>query len=234
MARRPILEVRISADLARKLRPLQDRRLTQNIEGRSLPRMRQALRDFLREVVDRAKSDRAINSRTGNIWKHLYAGISAPSVSSFGNLYGMISAEPWAAIHETGGRITPKTAEVLTIPMPAALYPDGRPKRRGPKSWKSLGTFSYQSKRTGQGYLAYKQKTTGKLVLLYVYVDAVTIRARLGLRRRARDIYRALVIEWGNILAEEMAKTDLMKTPAVGRSAFTRKVSVPRSFTPSR
>lgn len=91
----------------------------------------------------------------------------------------------------TKNPILPKTARSLAIPILDGLYPDGTPKRLGPESWRSLGTFVYKSRKTGHSYIAYKP-TGGKLKIVYLLVDHVK-----GLKemRRIRNMYDAKLPE---------------------------------------
>jgi hypothetical protein len=94
------------------------------------------------------------------------------------NIQGRLgSALPYAKIHETGGTITAKKSKYLTIPLPAALGPNGVPKKKSAKDWDS--TFVAKSKK---GNLIIFHKEGGRTVPLYVLKTSVKIPARLGLR----------------------------------------------------
>jgi hypothetical protein len=202
-------------------------------ERRIVPAMKQAMLNFMEDVVTDTLNTTQLTHKTGSLAKSLYQGIKVRG-TSLSNLEGIYRGEHYARIHEYGGTIRPTNAEVLTLPLPAALRPDGTPKLKGPRSWKRFGTFSYTSKKNGQGYLAYKNKS-GKLVLLYIYVDLVRIKPKLGLRKMHTASLGGLLNVWGEIIVNEMVNLDLMAIvdnpdrPAVYRNG---KTAIVKKFRP--
>lgn len=219
MARVRVLGAQIP-DAARKaFKPLAHGSLSE-IEKRMLPQMRLTFAAHMKLVVERCMTDTQVRDNKGAIRKQLINGIKI-----YGTKLDTLRTEVFGAeyIHaqEYGAVIRPKAAKVLTIPMPAALRPDGTPKFSGPRAWKRYKTFSYTSRRTKQGYLAYKN-SAGKLVLLYVYVDKVRLMPRLGLRRTFNSMFGLLLAEWGAIMAKEMANFDLYDVYRKGMSGQFR------------
>lgn len=80
-----------------------------------------------------------------------------------------------AVVHETGATITPKKAQFLTIPLPAALSGSGVPLRNSAREWSN--TFVQRSKR---GNLLIFQKRGTGIIPLYVLKKSVTIPPRLA------------------------------------------------------
>jgi hypothetical protein len=155
--------------------------------------------------------------------------------SSLSSLQGEYRGIYYSWLHEFGGTVTPTTAKVLTLPLPAALRSDGTPKLKSPRSWKRFGTFSYTSKKTGQSYLVYKG-SDGKLVFLYVYIKYATFFPRLGLRDTHRENLSQLIDVWSGIFINEMGNLDLMRVIDSGGKEFEvydkQLTSVIRKFKP--
>lgn len=102
------------------------------------------------------------------------------------NIRGSIGGAGYLAIHETGGTITAKKAQYLTIPLPAALKSNGTPRRARARDWPN--TFILKSKK---GNLLIVQKQGKSILPLYLLRKSVKIPARLGMRRRLqRDTKR--------------------------------------------
>lgn len=177
-------------------------------EKRLVPQMRLALENYMIDVVTDVLSSGRTQSRTGTLAKSLLDGIKVTG-SKLNTIVGVYRGTDYAVTQEYGGKITPKRAKVLTLPLPDALRPDGTPKLKSPRSWKRFGTFSYTSKKTGQGYLVYR-KPDGSLKFLYVYVDVVNVKPTLGLRKTHNDKIYDLIDSWLEIIAYEMANVDLM------------------------
>lgn len=81
-----------------------------------------------------------------------------------------------AVVHEQGATIRPKSAQYLTIPLPAALNPNGTPKRRSARDWQN--TFVQRSKKGN--LLIFQKGRGGNLVPLYVLKKQVRIPKRLA------------------------------------------------------
>ena len=201
MGRVRILGAQIPPQARQAFRPLVEGNLTE-IEKRLIPQMRAAFQDHMKRVVDDCMAITPIKDNKGAIRRQLIHGIKVYG-TKLDTLRTEVFAPEYVHAHEYGATIRPKAARVLALPMPAALRPDGSPKFSGPRAWKRYKTFSYQSKRTRRGYLAYKN-AAGKLVLLYVYVDIVRLMPRLGLRKSYNRLFGALLAEWGEIMVREM------------------------------
>lgn len=202
-----IFEFTVPAGARAAYAPLVKNRLL-DMEKRIAPQMRIALENYMQDVVTETLATTELGSRSGELAKSLYDGIRTYG-TKFSNIRGLYKGIGYARAHEEGAVIRPKQAEVLTLPLPAALRADGTPKLAGPRNWKRFGTFSYTSKKTGQGYLAYR-KGDGTLVLLYVYVDMVTLKPKLGLRKTHNANIDQLMGAWLQIFAYETYNIDLM------------------------
>lgn len=178
-------------------------------EKRVVPPMRDAMLSFMRGVI----ADVAENVGGAGERSRLIASLLKSSRAvgtSLSTLEGRYSGVYYAWLHEYGGQVTPRQAKVLTLPLPAALRPDGTPKLKSPRSWKRFGTFTYTSRSTGQSYLAYRG-AGGKLVLLYVFIKYATFFPRLGLREKHRENLPDLMAAWASIFAHELTNLDLME-----------------------
>ncbi len=118
---------------------------------------------------------KSVSRRTG-------AGVAAIRNSVFiegtqwNTLKGGFRLDGHMAVHEVGATINAK-GKLLTIPLPAALGPNGVPLKKSARDWDR--TFVARSKR---GNLLIFQKRGREIVPLYVLKEHVTIPARLGMR----------------------------------------------------
>jgi hypothetical protein len=178
------------------------------IERRMVPQMRAAFHDHMKIVVADCMAVTRVRDSKGAIRRQLINGIKI-----YGTRIDTLRTEVFGAeyIHaqEYGATIRPKSAKALTLPLPAALRPDGSPKFKTARAWKRYGTFTWRDKRTKRGYLAYKN-AAGKLVLLYVFVNVVHLMPKLGLRKSYDRLLGLLLSEWGAIMVKEMSEFDLM------------------------
>lgn len=184
-------------------------RLAVGAENRMAAKMREQLRDILRQVVLDARTDGSLPYRTGRSFRTMLGGARAFG-TRFSNIRGHIIGPGYIKLMEEGGTIYPTQASALSIPLEAALRPDGTPKLPGPRSWQNiLKTFIYKSKNTGRLYIAYKG-ANGRLTLLYLLVDEAEFQSRRFLRKawqqRTDDLMRA----FGSILLEEFDRVDLL------------------------
>lgn len=171
--------------------------------------MREVLVDAMREAVDETKAKTTLKSRTGNLFKFMRSGMRAKGSGSPVTISVTFLFRPWMAIHETGGTITPKKSKYLTLPMPAALRADGRPKRRSASGWKDYGTFVYTSRKTGKKFLVYKSKSTGDLVFLYYLAPRVDMPKRLDLLGAILEKEEQVVYLWGQAVLDVFGDVDL-------------------------
>lgn len=103
-----------------------------------------------------------------------------------------------AAVHETGATIRAKNARYLTIPLPAALNPNGTPKRPNARSWPN--TFVQQSRKGN--LLIFQKQANGQIVPLYVLKKSVKIPKRLAFR----EAFEAGQDFLADILAQEILR----------------------------
>ena len=120
-------------------------------------------------------SGRILKVRTGD----LHDSIGSIVKDTGNQLEGIIGSGarqgnrlPYADIHETGGTITPKNVQWLTIPLRAALTPSGMPRGRA-RDFEN--TFFAYSKA---GNLILFQRKGKKAVALFLLKKSVTIPAR--------------------------------------------------------
>ena len=178
-------------------------------EGRMASRMRDAIRNALMAVI--MESDWP--TRTGRSQRIALGGVRAFG-TRFTDLRGHILAPMHIQRLEEGGVIVPTRAGALAIPFGQALRPDGTAKLPGPRAWANIKkTFIYKSKRTGKGYIAYKEGKT--LICLYVLVDMVEIDAQWFMRTEWQRVKQFLAARFGDIMLDEIAQIDLGKLARV-------------------
>lgn len=211
-----------TADLSDVLPPiygplLRAKGISGRAETRVTRRVREELRSVLTATVQLAFADGS-PIRTGRARRTMLNGVRAFG-QNFRNLRGYIIGPEYIAAHEEGATITPKNAKALAIPLEPALRPDGSPKLPGPRSWSnSLKTFIYKSKRTGNAYIAYKN-SSGRLTLLYVLVDSVTLKKHSGFLSKAWETQKPDLIEAiGLALLFEFGQVDLLALARVTTS----------------
>ena len=182
--------------------------LTKAAETRIARNVRAALQDILVDVVeDSFRGADSYSKRTRNAYNIMrFGGVRTFGTSLF-DLRGHIIGPSYIRANEEGATITPTNASALTIPLQAALKPDGTPKLPGPRSWKNIRkTFLWKSKKTGRMYIVYKNNDRS-FVFLYVLVEEVELRRRGVINRawQARSpevadaLGRALLLEFSNV-----------------------------------
>lgn len=196
-----ILDVKVPIEFYKALNPV--REITNSwVEDNVTEEMVIALREFLDDVIKQTLADTELNIRSGRLHGAVLDSLEVFGSGVVNNIGAHLVVPYWVAAHEYGAEIHPREAKVLCVPLPPALRADGSPKRRYPALWKPMGTFTYKSAKTGKSYLAYKDGQT--LVVLYVYVDVVTLPARLGLRAHYLDMLPILMAMWESILATNL------------------------------
>lgn len=150
----------------------------------------QAMKAYLSRVtmalIRRHSSPWSWSSRGGpNLMKRAGAGMKALS-SPFtrrraGTIEGVIAIPHTMAQQEFGGVIRAKNTRYLSIPLPAALNPDGTPRKRSARGWRN--TFVVKGKR---GTLVICTRRGKRTIPLYVLKPSVRIAPRLGLRKMMR------------------------------------------------
>jgi len=162
------------------------------------------------QVVDETIRATRLKDEKGEVYKQLMRGIKVTGRASLKSLVGRIDVNPWIRPHEFGAEIEPKNAQWLTIPFGYGVHPDGRPKFRSANAWRRYGSFIYTDRSTDKKYVAYRG-ANGDLRILYVLVDHVTIKPRLGLLRRADALLPQLMSVWGEIYLQEYMRLDPIK-----------------------
>jgi hypothetical protein len=177
--------------------------------GRINTRVRTELRNVLHQMLIRAYADGSAPSRSGKSKRIMLNGIRTFGSRSSG-IRGHIIGPDYIAAHNEGATITPKKAKALAIPIGAALRPDGTPKLNGPRSWQNIvKTFIFKSRKTGQGYIAYRNGAGG-VTLLYVLVDQAVLRQHSGFLDRAWNLNKFSVMqEFGEAVQFEFAQVNL-------------------------
>lgn len=117
----------------------------------------------------------SLSRRTGQLIASIQSSIRVTGDLST-EIEGRIGGSSIAAVHERGAVIRPRRAQFLTVPLPAALNPDGTPKKPSARDWEK--TFVIESKK---GNLLIVQRDGHNLIPLYVLKKEVRIPPRLGL-----------------------------------------------------
>lgn len=120
--------------------------------------------------------ERPLRRRSGGMYRALLSSYEVRHGASIESVVGEIGLPQKYIVHETGAVITPKKAKYLTIPLPAALRPNGTPIKQSARDWDN--TFVGKSKK---GNLLIFRKTTSGIVPLYALRKQVKIPPRLGL-----------------------------------------------------
>ena len=173
-----LLDVTAGATASRALSGVVQTPVLRRVQTVIAKELREALRVALNESMDNAYRDGLFPSRTGNGYR-LIRGRAQAFGTNIWNLRGHITAPSYLVAQDRGATITPKQGRYLTIPVFEALRADGTPKLRSARSWKMLGSFVYRSKKTGQLYIA-RKTTEGKVSVLYILVEEVTLRKHKG------------------------------------------------------
>lgn len=119
-----------------------------------------------------------LSRRSGGLQRRLRT--SATVSGSIGSeLRGIFRGSEIMAVHEFGATIRARHARYLTVPLPAALNPDGTPRRQRARDWDN--TFVAKSRA---GNLIIFQRRSGEETPtpLYVLKKEVYIPPRLGVR----------------------------------------------------
>jgi len=198
--------------------------ISRDFQSSVIAPLKAALVEAMRQAVEDTLNDTELRSPTGMLHRVLRSGVSATGTRTIDNLRAVIRAPGWVSLHEYGGTIRPVNSKALALPLPAALRPDGTPKRRGPNSWRSLGTRVFRSKKTGRSYIVYtrgrgKQAET---VYLYVLVEEAHFKPKLGLRRHVNQVMPAILNAWAGILYDAITGVDLFAEAGKARPSNYR------------
>lgn len=203
----PVIELKVPGRARQMLVP-NVRGMSGQIQAFMVPRMKRAMEAYLSDVVTKTLQDMALHDRSGNMRKQLKRGVRVYGSGTVDSVRGAVVADPYVSLHEYGGKVKPKGAKALTVPLRAALRPDGTPKRRRAGSWKPFGTYIWKSKETGNAYIVYNRKNKSR-VFLYVLIHEANFKKKLGMRRHANKLMPGLVRAFGNIMLEAMTHVDL-------------------------
>jgi len=116
-----------------------------------------------------------LSRRSGRAMQSLKDGVRVTG-TTLESVRGEMRGVFYLRIHETGGKIRPRKAQYLTIPLRAALNSDGTPVKQSARQWRN--TFVARSKN---GNLLIFQRRGSRVVPLYALKREVTIPPRLGL-----------------------------------------------------
>ncbi|CAA2141482.1 hypothetical protein [Hyphomicrobium sp. ghe19] len=120
--------------------------------------------------------EKTLSRRSGKLVASILSSVTVTG-THYDEIKGYIGAAFPGPVHEYGATIRPKTAKFLTVPLPAALNPNGTPKKKSAREWQN--TFVA---RTKAGNLVIFQKTGTQIIPLYVLRTMVKIKPRLGMQ----------------------------------------------------
>lgn len=175
---------------------------------RCLPVLKRELESYLKDVHAGLARDHAA-PRSGGGLKNL-ARRSGKALQSIGDsiavtgetmdsVQGRIGGLFTLKIHESGGTVRPRSAQYLTVPLPAALDASGVPVKKSARDWDK--TFVMRSKN---GNLIVARRDGRKVVPLYLLVRQVVIAPRLGMRDRLEAGKQRFIERTLKSLAREM------------------------------
>jgi hypothetical protein len=171
-----------------------------------------ALGEWMQDMVATTLRATIVNDPKGELARSLYSGIRIYGRASLSNLRAQVQVYPWIMAQEYGAHIEPTGGrKYLAIPIFFGLRADGSPKFLNPASWKRFGSFVYTSKADGRKFLAYKAKTDNQLKILYVLVDDVELKPKLGLVRTAGSMLGSLLSVWGEIYLREAVQAGVFE-----------------------
>lgn len=117
----------------------------------------------------------SLSSRSGTAKRSIAESVQVTG-RDLHTLRGMIGGIWYLKTHENGATIRPKRSQYLTVPLSAALNPNGTPKKRSAREWSN--TFVQRSKK---GNLLIFQKQGRRILPLYVLKKQIDIPRRLGM-----------------------------------------------------
>ncbi len=209
-----IADFELPAELRAALKPLVAGSLLR-MEAALTPLIKDAFTNYMQDVVEITLATTELKRKSGKLDASLRQNIKVTG-SSLRNIKGTYRGIYYAPLLEYGGIIEPTHESSgdypaqLAIPLDHVKRPDGSLKLGGPKAWSSrYNTFTYVSKKTGQAYLAYKDKNSGRLILLFMFIPEARVTAKLGLRRAHAANLRILANTIGRIMVAAMASCDI-------------------------
>lgn len=154
-----------------------------------------------RQIVDNIRKNAGLQVRTGKLMNSIGASKKV-TIESDGSVTGEIGPQgvPYAAIHEYGGTIVPKTAGALTIPTSENRRPDGLPR---------VPTNRLSSRAFARNGILFDVDGTGnsqRLTPMFILKDSVTIPARPYLAPALAAKREEILKEFGVFLAMSFSK----------------------------
>ena len=151
-------------------------------------------------TIPRSSSKTMLHTRSGRLRRSLRARATGKDLGSL-RLRVVSAGTPYALLQEFGGKITPKKARYLTIPLRKNMTPAGNTRQSATRAidtgaWfhesKAGNLYIVKSKRAGR-----KGKRHSKLTPLFKLVDEVKVPPRLKFfatwDKRAADRRRRMV-----------------------------------------
>lgn len=135
---------------------------------------------FKIENLRAGKSGRGVQTRSGRLRDSFFREVRGDSLGTI-EAEAYSAGNPYARIQEEGDTITPKKGQYLTIPLDAARQGD----RRGAITRASARNFAntfFLETRAGKLLIMQKQGA-GNIVPLFLLVESVTLKPRLGFRK---------------------------------------------------
>lgn len=166
--------------------PKRQTRLEKITEGRLLRIGEQAMDTYLKAVTDEVAKRTRRGSEGQKRLKDYETNIAPGAVE------GKVTLTPGLGLQEMGGVIRARNVTYMTIPLTAALKPDGRPRRIRAREWPNTRVI-----RSRRGVLLIVQKRGRRDVPLYALKKAVRVHAHLGLRKEMTKQQRVFWKELG-------------------------------------
>lgn len=217
----------IASNCVEGLRVIKNQTLKREIVNKIRADLIEIMKAAVKESVDH------FGRRTGTMEKSLYEGIQVKGVSPK-SITAILHGVEYTLVHENDTKIEPHNAKMLAIPLRDACWADGRPKKSGPLSWRSRGTFIISGERAAKmglrepldsdinphgpedvAYIAYRNKKENHLVFLYKLVPYSlfykgytniygTPLKKLGLRQRLYAALESAWDSWGEYILGKM------------------------------
>ena len=127
----------------------------------------------------------AKRTRTGSEGERRLRNYEVATVPS--EVQGKVTLTPSMGLQEFGGIIRARNVTYMTVPLKAALRPDGTPKRLKARNWENTRVITSKN-----GRLLIVMRQGRRWVPLYALKKTVRIPARLGLRRELKRQHPAL------------------------------------------
>ncbi len=225
-ARLQIVNAKVDRVALNRLRSL---KFGPEVERLAAPQMATYFRQWMKEVALGVAAD--YPRRSGKSATEMGTAHRVVFTGSLDSLRGYFLVNTPIAVNEYGSNppaIMPKQARKIAIPILDGCFPDGRPKRLSPNSWRSLGSFIYKSKKSKNMYIAYKSKTDGELKLLYLLVDAVKLKEKRIIRnmydRRLPDLIELFILIMQEAIVEVYNQQFLAALDSIDPGLKMRKV----------